>query len=83
MTTPVVTTARPAAEALAEVSQLIQETWGYASLRPLQREAIEAVLASRDCVVVLPTGAENRFVIKLRRYIWPSTGRDPWWSFLR
>ena len=56
MTTPVVTTARPAAEALAEVSQLIQETWGYASLRPLQREAIEAVLASRDCVVVLPTG---------------------------
>ncbi|MCY2963859.1 MAG: DEAD/DEAH box helicase, partial [Planctomycetota bacterium] len=30
--------------------------WGYASLRPLQGEAIEFVLQKRDSVVVLPTG---------------------------
>src|SRR5262249_30143570 len=30
--------------------------WGYASFRPLQREAMDAILAGRDSVVVLPTG---------------------------
>src|SRR5688500_10279640 len=30
--------------------------WGYTSFRPLQREAMEAVLAGRDSLVVLPTG---------------------------
>jgi ATP-dependent DNA helicase RecQ len=30
--------------------------WGYTAFRPLQREAMEAVLAGRDSLVVLPTG---------------------------
>jgi ATP-dependent DNA helicase RecQ len=30
--------------------------WGYSSFRPLQREAMDAILAGRDSVVVLPTG---------------------------
>jgi ATP-dependent DNA helicase RecQ len=30
--------------------------WGYSSFRPLQREAMEAVLAGRDSIVVMPTG---------------------------
>jgi len=30
--------------------------WGYTSFRPLQHEAMEAVLAGRDSMVVLPTG---------------------------
>ena len=30
--------------------------WGYTSFRPLQREAMDAVLAGRDSLVVLPTG---------------------------
>ena len=30
--------------------------WGYTSLRPLQREAMDAVLGGRDSIVVLPTG---------------------------
>src|SRR5687768_5769895 len=30
--------------------------WGYREFRPLQREAMEAVLTGRDSVVVLPTG---------------------------
>ena len=30
--------------------------WGYTSFRPLQREAMAAILEGRDSVVVLPTG---------------------------
>jgi ATP-dependent DNA helicase RecQ len=30
--------------------------WGYSAFRPLQRDAMEAILAHRDSVVVLPTG---------------------------
>jgi ATP-dependent DNA helicase RecQ len=30
--------------------------WGYTSFRPLQREAVEAVVAGRDSLLVLPTG---------------------------
>jgi ATP-dependent DNA helicase RecQ len=30
--------------------------WGYATFRPLQREAMEAILQGRDSLVVLPTG---------------------------
>ena len=30
--------------------------WGYTTFRPLQHEAMEAVLSGRDSIVVLPTG---------------------------
>jgi len=39
-----------------DVQALVSRQWGYDTFRPLQREAIENVLASRDSVVVLPTG---------------------------
>ena len=34
----------------------LTQYWGYTAFRPLQREAMEAVLAGRDSLVVLPTG---------------------------
>src|SRR5215467_5362437 len=34
----------------------VRRFWGFDTLRPLQREAIEAGLARRDALVVLPTG---------------------------
>lgn len=34
----------------------LQQYWGYTSFRPLQREAIDAVVAGRDSLLVLPTG---------------------------
>ena len=40
-------------EALADV---LERYWGYTSFRPLQREAMDAILAKRDSIVVLPTG---------------------------
>jgi len=34
----------------------LERYWGYTSFRPLQREAMEAILAGLDSLVVLPTG---------------------------
>jgi ATP-dependent DNA helicase RecQ len=42
--------------ARSQLAAVIQRTWGYDSFLPLQREAMESVLAGRDSVVVLPTG---------------------------
>jgi ATP-dependent DNA helicase RecQ len=35
---------------------VLQRFWGYTSFRPLQREAIDAVVNGRDSLLVLPTG---------------------------
>jgi ATP-dependent DNA helicase RecQ len=35
---------------------VLQQYWGYTSFRPLQREAMEAVVSARDSLLVLPTG---------------------------
>ena len=40
----------------ALLQDVLARYWGYSSFRPLQPEAIDAVLAARDSVVVLPTG---------------------------
>ncbi len=34
----------------------LQRFWGYDGFRPLQAEAVDAGLAKRDCLIVLPTG---------------------------
>src|SRR5688500_18161889 len=41
----------------SELQQAISQFWGYTTFRPLQKEAMEAVLSGRDSIVVLPTGA--------------------------
>jgi ATP-dependent DNA helicase RecQ len=40
----------------SELEDVLSRYWGYTSFRPLQREAMEAVVAGRDSIVVLPTG---------------------------
>jgi len=37
-------------------AEALRRLWGYEQFRPLQGEAVDAVLARRDCLVVLPTG---------------------------
>jgi len=39
-----------------DLQAVVQRYWGYSSFRPLQREAMEAILAGRDSLLVLPTG---------------------------
>src|SRR3954468_17345446 len=46
---------RPADD-LAELRQVIARHWGFSSLRPLQEQAMRAILEGRDSLVVLPTG---------------------------
>lgn len=38
------------------IRQTVKRVWGYDTLLPLQEEAIGAVLAGRDSIVILPTG---------------------------
>jgi ATP-dependent DNA helicase RecQ len=38
------------------LDDIVARYWGYTSFRPLQREAMETVVAGRDSLVVLPTG---------------------------
>src|SRR3954453_19848337 len=45
-----------AAEIADPVLDLIERTWGFTSLLPLQRQAIDTVLAGRDSLLVVPTG---------------------------
>src|SRR5918995_7063377 len=40
----------------SDLQGAISRYWGYTSFRPLQKEAMDAVLAGRDSIVVLPTG---------------------------
>jgi len=41
---------------MEQIQQILQQYWGYETFRPLQREAMQAVMERKDSVVVLPTG---------------------------
>jgi ATP-dependent DNA helicase RecQ len=41
---------------LAALKGIVSKHWGYDSFRPLQEEAMRAVLDGRDSLVVMPTG---------------------------
>jgi ATP-dependent DNA helicase RecQ len=41
----------------SDPQQVLESVFGYSSFRPGQREIIDAVLAGRDCIGVMPTGA--------------------------
>ncbi len=40
----------------ADILAAVRRCWGYETLRPLQREAIEAGLSQKDSLVVMATG---------------------------
>jgi ATP-dependent DNA helicase RecQ len=41
---------------ISTLQDALARYWGFSAFRPLQQEAMEAVLAGRDSIVVLPTG---------------------------
>jgi ATP-dependent DNA helicase RecQ len=47
------------------VHEALETVFGFGTLRPLQREAIDAALAGRDALVVLPTGGGKSLCYQL------------------
>jgi ATP-dependent DNA helicase RecQ len=50
---------------LGEVDEILETTFGYSSFRPGQREIIEAAIAGRDCIGIMPTGAGKSLTYQL------------------
>ena len=50
------TSSIPTSDADRLLLETLHRVWGFADFRPLQREAMHAILDSRDSIVVLPTG---------------------------
>jgi ATP-dependent DNA helicase RecQ len=44
---------------------VLQDVFGYSTFRPGQAEVIEAVLAGRDCIAVMPTGAGKSLTFQI------------------
>ncbi|MEI6243822.1 MAG: DNA helicase RecQ [Acidobacteriota bacterium] len=42
---------------MQSLNEVLERYWGYTSFRPLQEEAMRAILEDRDSLVVMPTGA--------------------------
>ena len=53
---------------MSDLARILEQFWGYHSFRPLQREAMEAVLAGRDSLLVLPTWVMHRDAFKSMNY---------------
>jgi ATP-dependent DNA helicase RecQ len=52
---------------------VLRDTFGFPDFRPGQREVIDAVLAGRDCIAVMPTGAGKSLTYQLPARILPGT----------
>src|SRR5262245_35200970 len=60
------------------IDDILHRYWGYSTFRPLQREAVDAVLANRDSLVVLPTGGGKSLCFQLPALIDPpAQGAEP------
>jgi len=58
----------------AELLDVLHRVWGYSGFRPLQREAMQAVLAGRDSLVVLPTGGGKSLCFQAPALVSPDNG---------
>ncbi|HEX9631882.1 MAG TPA: ATP-dependent DNA helicase RecQ [Gemmatimonadales bacterium] len=52
---------------------VLKDVFGYETFRPGQREVIEAVLAGRDCIAVMPTGAGKSLTFQVPARLLPGT----------
>ncbi len=66
--------ADPAVRLPADLLAAIQRHWGFSALRPLQTQALAAVLARRDSLVVLPTGGGKSLCYQAPAAAYPNQG---------
>ena len=71
MLDPAAPTAVPAR--LADPQQVLETVFGYREFRPGQREVIDAVLAGRDCIALMPTGSGKSLTFQIPARILPGT----------
>jgi ATP-dependent DNA helicase RecQ len=64
---PITSLARPGADPQA----VLESVFGFREFRPGQRRVIDAVLAGRDCIAVMPTGAGKSLTYQLPARILP------------
>ena len=57
----------------ADPTTILQSSFGFREFRPGQREVVDAVLAGRDCIAVMPTGAGKSLTYQLPARILPGT----------
>jgi ATP-dependent DNA helicase RecQ len=55
------------------VTDVLKRWWGFETLRPMQGEAIDAALAGRDSLVVMPTGGGKSLCYQLPPLVSDST----------
>jgi ATP-dependent DNA helicase RecQ len=60
-------------QSVAGPDTVLRQVFGYQSFRPGQREVIEAVLAGRDCIAVMPTGAGKSLTFQVPARLLPGT----------
>lgn len=56
-----------------KLTQTLQQHFGYSDFRPGQRKVIEAVVAQKDVLAVLPTGTGKSLCYQLPGYLLPGT----------
>ena len=57
-----------------DLSEVLERYWGYTSFRPLQRQAMDAILERRDSVVVMPTGGGKSLCFQAPALVRPGLG---------
>ena len=53
---------------------ILREVYGYREFRPGQAEVVEALLADRDCLVLMPTGGGKSMCYQIPAMLRPGTG---------
>jgi ATP-dependent DNA helicase RecQ len=64
---------QPALAAWTDPQQVLESVFGYQAFRPGQREIIDAVLAGRDCIGLMPTGAGKSLTFQIPAKLLPGT----------
>ncbi|MGV3707555.1 MAG: RecQ family ATP-dependent DNA helicase [Gemmatimonas sp.] len=55
----------PSTPSIRTPEQVLHDVFGFSDFRPGQREVIEAVLAGKDCIALMPTGAGKSLTYQL------------------